>query len=46
MKILTTLFPVFIMMALGFISRLKQWLTPDQKEGAKRFVFGVLSSRF
>lgn len=42
MKILTTLFPVFFMMALGFVSRIKKWLTPDQKEGAKKLVFGIL----
>lgn len=42
MVALTTLFPVFFMLALGFISRLKGWITPTQKDGANAIVFQVL----
>jgi len=31
---LTTLFPVFFMLALGFTSRIKGWITQEQKVGA------------
>ena len=42
MTALTTLFPVFFMLALGFISRLKGWITPEQKEGANAIIFNIL----
>ncbi|MBR1391018.1 MAG: AEC family transporter [Lachnospiraceae bacterium] len=42
MEALTILFPVFFMMALGFVSRVRGWITPQQKEGAKAIVFTVL----
>ena len=29
MTALTTLFPVFFMLALGFVSRIKGWVTVD-----------------
>lgn len=35
MSALSTLFPVFFMVLLGFISRVKGFVTPEQKEGAK-----------
>ena len=34
MAALTTLFPVFFMLALGFIARVKGWITLEQKNGA------------
>lgn len=42
MAALTTLFPVFFMLALGFISRLKGWVTLEQKNGANVIVFQIL----
>lgn len=42
MAILTTLFPVFFMIALGFAARVRQWITAEQKDGARKLVFGVL----
>lgn len=42
MSALTTLFPVFFMLALGFISRLKGWITPEQKAGANAIIFKIL----
>ena len=42
MNILSTLFPVFFMIVLGFISRIKNWISPKQKEGANQIVFNVL----
>ncbi len=42
MDALTTLFPVFFMLALGFISKLKGWITPEQKAGANSIVFNIL----
>lgn len=42
MAALTTLFPVFFMLALGFISRIKGWITSEQKEGANAIVFNIL----
>ena len=41
MVALTTLFPVFFMLALGFISRLKGWITPTQKDGANAIVLDM-----
>ena len=34
MAALTTLFPVFFMLALGFIARVKGWITLEQKNGS------------
>lgn len=42
MAALTTLFPVFFMLALGFISRMKGWITPEQKAGANSIIFTIL----
>jgi predicted permease len=42
MQALTTLFPVFFMLALGFICRQKGWITPAQKDGANAIVFNIL----
>lgn len=42
MAALTTLFPVFFMLGLGFLSRIKGWITPSQKEGANVIVFKIL----
>ena len=36
MAALTTLFPVFFMIGLGAIARIKNWITPEQKDGAAR----------
>lgn len=42
MDALTILFPVFFMLALGFISRMKGWITPEQKAGANAIIFNIL----
>ena len=42
MVALSTLFPVLFMVILGFISRVKGFVTPEQKEGANTIVFNVL----
>lgn len=42
MTALSTLFPVFFMVGLGLISRVKGFVTPQQKEGANHIVFNVL----
>ena len=42
MKAIETIFPVFFMIFLGLLSRIKGWITPDQKEGANKIVFNVL----
>ena len=42
MAALSTLFPVFFMVLLGIISRIKGFVTPEQKEGANNIVFNVL----
>lgn len=42
MVALTTLAPVFFMLALGFVSRIKGWITPEQKAGANTIIFNVL----
>lgn len=42
MAALTTLFPVFFMLALGFVSRIKGWITPEQKAGANAIIFKIL----
>ena len=41
MSALSTLFPVFFMVLLGFISRVKGFVTPEQKEGANNIVFNI-----
>ncbi|MBQ0065340.1 MAG: transporter [Firmicutes bacterium] len=42
MVALETLLPVFFMLALGFVSRVKGWITSEQKAGANRIVFNIL----
>lgn len=42
MAALTTLFPVFFMLALGFIARVKGWITLEQKNGANAIIFKIL----
>ncbi len=42
MEALSTLFPVLFMVVLGLISRIKGFVTPEQKEGANTIVFHVL----
>lgn len=42
MAALTTLFPVFFMLALGYASRVKGWISPEQKSGANTIVFKIL----
>ncbi len=42
MKAIGILLPVFIMMFLGGLSRKKQWISVEQKEGAKKIVFRIL----
>lgn len=42
MSALTTLFPVFFMVGLGLISRIKGWVTSKQKEGANHIIFNIL----
>lgn len=42
MAALTTLFPVFFMLALGFVAHHKQWVTPEQKSGTNSVVFTLL----
>ena len=42
MAAITTLLPVFFMLALGFASRALGWVTPEQKAGANDILFGIL----
>lgn len=42
MDALTTLAPVFVMLILGYIARVKQWITKKQKEGANAIIFNIL----
>lgn len=42
MTALSTLFPVFFMIGLGALARIKGWVTPQQKEGANHIVFNIL----
>ena len=42
MNAIETIFPVFFMIFIGLLSRLKGWITPEQKEGANKIVFNVL----
>lgn len=41
MTVFNLLFPVFALMGLGLISRIRGWVTPEQKEGTKDVVFGL-----
>lgn len=42
MTALSTLFPVFFMVILGLLSRIKGWVTPEQKEGVNHIIFQIL----
>lgn len=42
MAALQTLVPVFFMLGLGYLSRVKKWISPEQKAGANTIVFTVL----
>ena len=42
MNALSTLFPVFFMIILGMIARIKGFISPEQKEGTNHIVFNVL----
>ena len=42
MQAAETLLPVFLMMALGVTARLRRWITAEQKDGARKIVFGIL----
>ena len=39
MSALSTLFPVFFMIILGMIARIKNFISPKQKGGANHIVF-------
>ena len=42
MAAVTTLLPVFFMIALGMVSRGMHWISTEQKAGANSIVFGIL----
>jgi predicted permease len=42
MAALNTLCPVFFMLLLGYVSRIRGWITPEQKAGANAVIFKVL----
>ncbi len=42
MQAINTLFPVFFMLGLGYISKIKGWLATEQKAGANSLVFSIL----
>lgn len=42
MTALSTVLPVFFMIGLGLLARIKGWITPEQKEGANKIVFNIL----
>lgn len=42
MQMIETIFPVFFMIALGFTSRVKGLITPEQNAGAKTIIFKLL----
>ena len=42
MTAIATLFPVCFMLLLGYISRMKGWITPEQKEGVSVIIFKLL----
>ena len=39
MNALSTLFPVFFMIILGMIARIKGFISPEQKEGTNHFQY-------
>ena len=41
MTTLTILVPVFFLLVLGYVSRVKGWLTLEQKNGANSLVFTI-----
>lgn len=43
MTTLTILVPVFFLLVLGYVSRVKGWLTLEQKNGANSLVFTIFS---
>lgn len=42
MQALQTLVPVLFMIGLGYVSKIRKWVTPEQEDGASRIVFGLL----
>ena len=42
MNALATLFPVFFMVALGLIARIRGWITSKQKDGTNHIIFNIL----
>jgi len=42
MSTLATIFPVFFMLGLGIASRIRGWVSTEQKEGASSIIFTVL----
>ncbi|WP_294580909.1 AEC family transporter [uncultured Thomasclavelia sp.] len=42
MNALATLFPVFFMVALGLIARIRGWITSEQKDGTNHIIFNIL----
>lgn len=42
MAALTTLCPVFFMLILGYIARVKGWIKEEEKQGANKIVFTIL----
>ncbi|MDQ0361055.1 AEC family transporter [Breznakia pachnodae] len=41
MSAINLLFPVFFMIIIGIICRIKGWVTPEQKDGTKKVVFNI-----
>lgn len=41
MSTLNILVPVFLLLGLGYLSRVKQWVSLEQKNGATSIVFGI-----
>ena len=41
MQAFQSLFPVFFAIAIGFICRIKNWVTPIQKDGTKNVIFNI-----
>lgn len=46
MNALSTLFPVFFMIILGMIARIKGFISPEQKEGSLMYYFQYLFLMF
>ncbi len=42
MKAAVTLAPVFFMVLIGQLCRLKKWITPEQKDGVNTVIFNIL----